>query len=238
MGNKYVFSGVIFCSETGKWSPSTFSISWALDHGFMFPSDFVTNNGTVYSLLLNDFGHKVKGIVAFDPFIDVTSDDEDDIPKRCHFIHLPIDFCHRWKGKVCFGVVQGRLRLSQLLKFKGDFVLKIWELNDNNSGGDWLLVHHVRLTSAKTYKTRVAAFHPNNGNVIFMLHNSEREIYRYEIGEEKFEKIGRLPSPVSELSNFYICSPALLCIFRGLHCTTSENKKVERLAKYWRIRHA
>ncbi|PON93299.1 F-box domain containing protein [Trema orientale] len=200
-GNDSVFDGAVFCSETGKWSPSVFSfafretlLAWT---NLICPSDFVTSNGIFYSLLKERMSDRIEGIVAFDPSMDRNTSSEFADPKRCLFIRCSIDFGYRWQEKICFGAVQGRLRLSQVHSVKGDLELNVLELNyGNENGGEWVSVHWVKLQreNANDDHMLVAAFHPNNDNVIFMLRH-RRDIYKYKMREKSYEIVGQLPTP-------------------------------------------
>ncbi|PON69390.1 hypothetical protein PanWU01x14_088310 [Parasponia andersonii] len=118
------------------------------------------------------------------------------------FIDLPSGFSHKWrhpsKGKVQLGVVRVQLRLLKLIKVnQACFGLKIWELVDygneiavRTTSSSWLLVHDVKLKDAQN--VFVLAFHPNNGDAIFMVRD-HRQVYLYVIGEEKYEEIGEFP---------------------------------------------
>ncbi|PON61038.1 F-box domain containing protein, partial [Parasponia andersonii] len=189
--NDYVFDGELFCSETGKWSKLVFSFPQRLAPNLKFVADFIASRGILYSLVegVDDNQICVKGIVALDLSMDDTSEED---RNRCRFIHLPADFGRGWRarrGKVCFGMVRGQLRLSQLVKIVEEAVLKVWELDcNNNNDADWVLVHHARLKCTEETNTSVAAFHPYNGDVVFMLR--DEEIYKFEIGEEKYKKVG------------------------------------------------
>ncbi|PON61023.1 F-box domain containing protein [Parasponia andersonii] len=195
-----VLDGATFCSETGKWSKAIFSFPKTLAPGYKTFEDFVVSNGILYSLV--DAGD-VKGFVAFDLSTDCTS--KDDERKQCHFIELPINFGRGWRAsrdKVCYGVVQGQLRLSQMVKMKREYDLKIWELDCKNIDYVyWVMLHRVRLKKEKKASMGVAAFHPNNADVIFMLRN--QELYKYEIGKERYH-VGELRGPDMPLRKYLI----------------------------------
>lgn len=193
--NEYILSVAIFCSETGEWRRLTLLCPRTLAPEFEIWSDFVASNGILYSQL-NGKKDDIRGFAAF----DLSNIRDDKI--LCRFIHLPIDFDHV-RGTsfqhVCSGVVRGRLRLSQMQFLRTDelkFDLKVWELSHSNNGNlKWILGHEVRLKRRNTYKmfVGVAAFHPNNGNEIFMFCGCE--LYKYKIGQGKHEKVGKLPNP-------------------------------------------
>lgn len=119
---------------------------------------------------------------------------------------MPIGFGRGWRVQaqyVRLGLVQGQLRMSQVYRFNGSSCfLKVWELiynEDYNNGGDnsstsWLLVHDVKVDKEKTeggQKLHVIAFHPENGDVIFLLRGAD--VYKYEIGSNKCEKVWEVP---------------------------------------------
>lgn len=65
---------------------------------------------------------------------------------------------------------------------------KVWELiydgDDDASSTSWHLLHDVKFDMEKTsYMLFVIALHPENDNMIFILHGFD--IYEYEIGSNK-----------------------------------------------------
>ncbi|PON95614.1 F-box domain containing protein, partial [Trema orientale] len=192
------YTALTFCSETGIWSTSSSS----------FPGDFDTQpmvacNGMLHCLEETmDMNYTVDRIIAMDPFRDANH------PKFHRSIDLPLD-CRmgiNLSNVVRFrlGLVKERLRLSQLLPNESagiGFVLKVWELNYNyvddcndNDGFSWTwtLVHNVEVKDRHKLRLFVIAFHPNNGNVIFLL-RGYRHIYQYDIVEGKMKQVGKLP---------------------------------------------
>ncbi|EXC08237.1 hypothetical protein L484_012691 [Morus notabilis] len=162
-----------------------------------------TDNGMLQWLLAGDVRKQIKGILAINPFKNVTSTSTTTVANRCRFIDLPRGFGHGWqasKDNLCLGVVDGRLRLSQFLSHVKDmnivFVLKVWELNDaSEKEVPWLLMHEVSIKQTlENTNMSVLSFHPNNGDVIFVLcgHNNH-VICEYKIGEDKYEKVGEFP---------------------------------------------
>ncbi|PON68712.1 F-box domain containing protein [Parasponia andersonii] len=181
----------IFYSETGQWNPSTLlfsrnTIILSLSR-VGWHRRAVASNGILYWLCGNN--PELEGIVAFVPFNGT------DHLKRWCLIQFPVGFCRGWRGQglnLRIGVVQGRLRLSQMYRFKRvlGFVLKIWELVNcdyDNGDASCLLVHNVILAGVKANKMLVAAFHPVNGDVIFLFR--DLDICQYDIGGEKIEKV-------------------------------------------------
>ncbi|PON96519.1 hypothetical protein TorRG33x02_077920 [Trema orientale] len=210
--NRIAISASIFCSETGEWLKSYNSLRHTLQgeyyeknfdfhrvHASIF-HDVVTSNGLLFWLV--GF-RKCKGIIACDPFCCTENRNmKPNFEMKGRFIDLPAGFSHKWrhpsKGKVQLGVVRGQLRLLKLIKVnQACFGLKIWELVDygdeiavrTTSSSSWLLVHDVKLKDAQN--VFVLAFHPNNGDAIFVVR--DRKVYLYVIGEEKYEEIGEFP---------------------------------------------
>ncbi|PON51572.1 hypothetical protein PanWU01x14_215090 [Parasponia andersonii] len=204
------FCALTYCSKIGTWRESTFS----LHQRTLNSNTPVACNGLLYWLVGGTEEETVDGIFAFDP-----SKLTDHNPSYGHFVNFPSGLL-QGKGRsydinVRLGLVRGRLRLSQLniSKRKG-FVLKIWELNyDNNFNYDnsddddddddgssrmWTLVHDVRVKKWIDRRQHVIAFHPENGNVIFLLFNC-RHIYQYDIGEEMMEKVGQFSGDGDEI---------------------------------------
>ncbi|PON95364.1 F-box domain containing protein [Trema orientale] len=190
LANQFKVSMNIFCSKTGQWNTSTLLlplnplILWRSSVGWHRRA--VASNGILYWLCGNN--RESEGIVAFDPFKST------DCSKRFCLIPFPIGFRRGWRGQdsnLCIGVVQGRLRLSQIyrgIKRVLGFVLRIWELVNcdyDNDDASWLLVHDVTLTEVKANKMFVAAFHPVNGDVIFLFH--DLDVCQYHIREDTVE---------------------------------------------------
>ncbi|PON32266.1 F-box domain containing protein, partial [Parasponia andersonii] len=188
-----------YCSETGKWSEEIFS----LRDRMLNANTPVACNGLLYWLVGDINIETVDGIFAFN-LSKFTNQD----PNYIRFINFPSGLLQEKEGsfdiKVRLGLVRGRLRLSQLLITKRNgFVLKVWELNcDNNASYDddgsskrWTLVHDVRVKKWIDKRQFVIAFHPENGNVLYLLFN-RLHIYQYDIGEEIMEKVGQLPDNV------------------------------------------
>ncbi|XP_060963774.1 uncharacterized protein LOC133033170 isoform X1 [Cannabis sativa] len=91
-----------------------------------------------------------------------------------------------------------RLRISLttfMTRKKRVYSVKVWELNyDNNNGDDgktssWSLVHEFekRGIGFKSKYVVVMAFHPTNGDVLFILFDNIH-VYQYDIREDKMEK--------------------------------------------------
>ena len=71
-------------------------------------------------------------------------------------------------------------------------VLKVWEFNCGNGGGSspadyWRLVHNVIGEMANTTIMFVEVFHPNNGDLVFLL--TDHGFYLYDIKGAKYEKV-------------------------------------------------
>lgn len=150
--------------------------------------EFIPGNGILCNMLVGSRG-VISGFFAF-----YLSSGTDDHPIQCRLFHLPIDFVRGSQAHlhhVCYGVVQGRLRLSQSVKIEDEFVLKFWALNPhNNNDLPWSLVKEVSLERCDTDRIFVAAFHPSNEDVIFML--CDHDLCEYKIGERTYKKLGQL----------------------------------------------
>ncbi|PON64150.1 F-box domain containing protein [Parasponia andersonii] len=191
------FRTITFCSETGKWSSALGSLPFPRELTYNPP---VVCNGMLHWLTLDLDESTVHGILAFDPFKDAGH------PEYLRSIEFPSGLVQEagqsHQALVRLGLVCGRLRLSQLLVTqRNGFALKVWELNYDdgvNDGGDdhdgmWTLVHDIRVKSWTDDRLYVFAFHPYDGNVLFVLFD-KRDIYQYDIGEEKMEQMGQLPN--------------------------------------------
>ncbi|PON61022.1 hypothetical protein PanWU01x14_148080 [Parasponia andersonii] len=105
---------------------------------------------------------------------------KDDSKLGCRFIDLPVDFDRCWRacnrGNIHLGVVRGELGLSQLVKNTNrEFILKVWELDCKDINVCWLVI----LRWGNRNSMFVAAFHPNNGDLIFLL--IDHYIYKYKL---------------------------------------------------------
>ncbi|EXB94760.1 hypothetical protein L484_003325 [Morus notabilis] len=186
-----IFNVSIYCSETGQWTePIDLLIPFRLHGWRSWFRQAVVSDRVAYWLLPDEDGY-VQRIVAFDPF---KGTDNPQIFMR--LINLPVGFGRGWRTMAQFvrlGLVQGRLRMSRLTKVRDStFNLKVWELiysdhDDNASSNFWLLVHDVKVNMKNTFRHVIIAFHPENGDVIFLL--NDFDIYQYEIGSNKFEKV-------------------------------------------------
>ena len=215
----------VFCSESGEWSESVILYPRrtqmmtipVIDHIPItrVKHDIVVfaSNGILYWLE----GNPIKGIVAFDPFNDIYT-------KRCRLVPLPL-LCFQnnyWytDRKVCLGVVNGQLRLSQLYNTQPYyFALKVWELKDHESelkdheseSPLWILVYNFKFESMVERHVYMLSFHPNNTNIIFLL-CGDRAIYKYKISEKKYEEVGEYPEIVNDpwidISAFTLLHPS------------------------------
>ena len=183
-----LFLVAIFCSETGQWTKSEFK------------NTPVASNGSMHWLIHNC-------IVAFDPF---------NHQNRCHHIKLPADLrClvpvgllgGRRHCKVLLGSVQGRLRLSQVMRKNINRPrpsLRVWELTYSSGDGSspptpwWLLVHDSEIEDGG--RLRVVAFHPDDGDVIFLgcdydsnSDSDRNQVYQYDVAKRKLVADGNLP---------------------------------------------
>ncbi|PON93303.1 hypothetical protein TorRG33x02_108740 [Trema orientale] len=106
-------------------------------------------------------------MVALDPSVDCGSEDDD--PKQCMSFHSHLlQICPSLVGKCMLASAPTWLRLSKVLTLEGNFLLDV----GNNNG---LEVHNERLRRENANdKIFVAAFHPNNEDVIVLHH---RDIY-------------------------------------------------------------
>ncbi|PON86940.1 F-box domain containing protein [Trema orientale] len=176
----------IFCSETGKWR--TLDVSFPNQETESFGFHPVVCNGILYWL---DGKRSFYGISAFDPF-----NDEDDGGKRCRYVELPIDVPEDGLlvDKTCFGACLGRVRFAHLRKINtGYFELRVWELSCDDDGiAAWDLVHHVRIERENTKKMVPLAFHPSNGDAIFMSCD-DIQFCQYEFKTYKYKELGEWP---------------------------------------------
>ena len=220
-GDDTVFYLTIFSSETGQWSEPT--LGPRLFHGM----DMVSGNGMVFWL-----DTERKGVAALDPFRSHHNpkfytffEYPDDLATEETLYHgLPVEIGPRWenlyfgsrKDTLHIGVVKGRLRLSQVLRVRGvGFVLKLWELNYGNGSSDqyvstklkfWVLVHQVRLKAeVGTNWMYVLSFHPDDGNVIFLLRDTD--LYRYEVERDRYAKsLLEFPEKIATKESLMKCS--------------------------------
>ena len=184
--NEIHYKFQIFCSETGKWSESTVSLSSKIDN---YNGDLVACNGILHWLngrVFPDF------IVAFDPFHG---------EKQYHLIDLPVEIKRPYTSlepymeRLHLGVCRGRLRLSLLFNHKNvSFELRVWELSDHyETASSWSLVHKASIDFGEqfVYDLKMLAFHPNNDHVIFLLCNNYL-VKKYKILNNELEHVGEL----------------------------------------------
>ncbi|PON60512.1 F-box family protein, partial [Trema orientale] len=211
MDNEFVTK--VFCSEIGQWNEFVITypqhktvISKPRGWGPSRNRDLVVvaSNGVLYWLE----GLPFKGIVAFDPFNDIHTE-------QCRLIHLPT-MCFKstfysTDTKLRLGVVNGQLRLSQLYKAETYFVFRVWELKNHHSESpSWVLVYNLKLRSSEN-ELFVLSFHPNNTNVVFLLCGNN--VCQYDISEKKYEKVGEHPGdymddPSVDIATFTLPHPS------------------------------
>lgn len=97
--------------------------------------------------------------------------------------------------------------------------MKVWEYN--NDIDEWILVHNkVKWAAALTSNRMiyVLAFHPNDGDVIFLASNFDT--YLYDIRKDKYKKLGEFPKIPEDKGMF---SLSLAGCFTFMHplCPTS-----------------
>ena len=168
-----VFKIHIFSSDTSKWSESVVLVPD--QEGFEFYQCHFP--AVPYKGFLFWCGRGGR-LLGFDPYNN---------GRCCHsfVIEKPVELAINID---CFGVSQGRLRISQIA-FPGSR-MEIWELNDydidNNGGrGKWFLKHKVYINEMVSEKwlikyidqnydkVSVLAFHPNDGDIVYLLIQSK-----------------------------------------------------------------
>ncbi|EXC13605.1 hypothetical protein L484_019562 [Morus notabilis] len=196
-----LFNVSIYCSETGQWTePINLLIPFRLHRWQSWCRLAVVSDRVAYWVLPDEHGY-VQRIVAFDPF-------KGNQQVLMRLINMPIGFGREWQALVPFvrlGLVRDRRKMSQLTWVRdSSFALKDWELiyNDDDDDFDlysssWLLVHDVKVDMENTLTRHmlfVICFHPENGNVLFLL-RGYFDIYQYEIGSRKCEKVFEFSIP-------------------------------------------
>ncbi|PON89679.1 F-box domain containing protein [Trema orientale] len=187
-----VYYATVFRSETGQWSELTYyhggrepvyPVSHKIFHGHVDQFQGVcTSDGSLHWLRR----HKV---LIFNL-----------CKARPHWITLPENFGRgmmRVAGESArLGVVRGRLRLLEMYKWGlFGFALKVWELSDDNE--DWILVHdRVKWVATMANMMHVLAFHPDNGDEIFLARKFD--ICLYNIREDTYKKLGEYPKVSDE----------------------------------------
>ena len=94
--------------------------------------------------------------------------------------------CHR-SG---IGSVHGKLRLWQfyVMEEAGCFVVKVWELDSDG----WVTVHDARPRTEHcpfSIHAVLRALHPCDGDMVFLLEPSSRNVWQYHIRRGSCEKI-------------------------------------------------
>lgn len=163
----------IFSSETGEWCSSVVSSPRRLNYSNYKTIDVgvVACNTMLHWVDVDEKDNMIKGFVGFDPFNDA---------QQCCYIDPPTDLLR--DEFISLGVFQGRLRIYQRpwLPMKAcNFY--VWELEDYINAGTWCLKHKVYFKDmvsdypglvkiAKEFHPPVdlLAFHPNDGELVFL----------------------------------------------------------------------
>ena len=189
----------MFDSETGLWTRQPLRVPYRMPYNGKRGSTYrlvtlevaLTRDGILHWLVCKPHleGYvpdEFAGVLAFDPF----SFEYGLVPlPDGQFSGIPTAFV---KHRVRLGVVRGRLWLSQMVEIEeaAGFGLKVWELD--TVVDSWRLVHDVVLRkSGECSLLCVLAFDPSNGSVVYLVR--DREVYRYEIGLDKYEKACEFP---------------------------------------------
>ncbi|KAK7834282.1 hypothetical protein CFP56_024766 [Quercus suber] len=163
----------IFSSETGEWCSSVVSSPRGLNYFNYNTIDVgvVACNTMLHWVDVDERDKMIKGFVGFDPFNDA---------QQCCYIDPPTDLLR--DEFISLGVFQGSLRIYQRpwLPIKAcNFY--VWELEDYINAGTWCLKHRVYFKDmvsdypglvkiAKGFHPPVdlLAFHPNDGELVFL----------------------------------------------------------------------
>ncbi|PON40004.1 F-box domain containing protein [Trema orientale] len=200
---EFVYRTAVFSSETesssGEWEQSSFRFPKFLEVALYWnPVPFASRNGTIYWPIGYRF-FEARGFAAFES-----------VKGRWRFISAPdkkLGYVEEKqllrKATPRFGVVRGRLRMAQsvLNKRLELFCLKVWELREEEDGGDtWILVHDVRVKMLDTVKMELMALLPKSDDddddddggdeFLFLRHPPfDWNFYKYKIGRDSFQKV-------------------------------------------------
>ncbi|CAH9082048.1 unnamed protein product [Cuscuta europaea] len=188
----------IYCSKSRKWSVNSWfrypvPTTSKTPRLFIYPT---TCNGTIYWLNCDDVP---DCIIACDLVNN---------PHSTAFIDLPEGSMPGGGGVVSLelGAVLGELRLFNVFcPSQGDqqqprhLVVKVWELNCRTNS--WTLVHDTRFNDSllpngiqieegNEFNIRTVAFHPHDGNMVFLVCGSC--VFKYHISQGVYEKIDEL----------------------------------------------
>ncbi|CAH9130633.1 unnamed protein product [Cuscuta epithymum] len=216
----------IYCSKSKKWSVNSwfrYRIPTTSKNPRLFINP-ITCHGTIYWLNCDD----VPDCVIACDLVNK--------PHSTAFIDLPEGSLSGGGGVVSLelGAVLGELRLFNVFRpSSGDqqqpqhHVVKIWELNHRTNS--WTLVHDTcfndkpppygfQVAKVNMFHIRTVAFHPHDGNVLFLV--VDRCVFQYHISQGEYNKVDQLCADLrNEKGEFFHSMPANECItsFTLLH---------------------
>ncbi|XP_071694152.1 F-box protein At5g49610-like [Rutidosis leptorrhynchoides] len=123
----------IFCSLLGRWTEEYFMSSSRFNPELFYCKNYRHHSAVVCNGLLHWDTLSTCGIFTYDPYNG-----------ECRTVELPNEIRKPvWACKHFLGESNGLLRYANISW--DDSSYKVWELKDNGNGGEWLLVHKVRL---------------------------------------------------------------------------------------------
>ena len=174
----------IFSSETSDWCNSVVSTPRKLNLNPFMPiscqAGVIACNGMLHWVWVED--EEIKGFVVFDPFND---------SEQCHYIHPPIELpprqCLFWRTFTwtSFGVFRGRLQIFRFSHYPHNFnagSFSFWKLEDyitvmqvhgawnkKFTSATWFSKIMLTILREMLYEdTTFLAFHPNDGDIVFL----------------------------------------------------------------------
>lgn len=219
----------IFCSETGKWSGLIkFLLPWALpDLELSWSVQSVATNGTLHWLLGEKMSDQIKGILAINPFkfnfgVGGTSTT---IAKPFPFYFaadggLQINICaSEWsKGGCGCRSCLGFRRMTFMNWEFGNWRIRTATMMHRKEDHGYLVHKILRLKRTEENRNMsLLSFHPNNGDVIFVLCGNNNIICKYEIGEDNYETVGEFPDGQEYLNFKYKWFCEILGVFTLVH---------------------
>ncbi|CAH9075474.1 unnamed protein product [Cuscuta epithymum] len=203
-GDSLNFRMAIYCSKSRKWSRNSW-FRYPIPTTTRKPRFFInpiTCNGTIYWLNCN----KVPDYIIA---CDLANN-----PHSTTFVNLPEDSMPGGTGVVSLelGAVLGELRLFNVFRPSSVdqqqswhlVVVKVWELNHRTNS--WTLVHDTRFNDRpplpndvqveeeNEFNIRTVAFHPHDGDVVFLVCSCG--VFRYHISLGVYEQVNELPASV------------------------------------------
>lgn len=204
---RFAFNIEVFSSDTGNWTENVVSCPSGVSFGFYLTALGVSHNGKLYFTC-------ARKILVYDPCNN---------HRVASVIDFPRDFGEAYRG--CVGVSCGNLRIAEFPTPRIPNSGRVWELQNCDDEGEegegeamsrWRLVYEFCLPDimGPTFEypqnvllrghIRILAFHPEDGNTVFMNFGSKILSCNLLTQSFKVSEYGGLPL------GYYPVTPLLL----------------------------